>query len=236
MIDELFNIKAFPIISGRYYKISVKINELFSIYLILFGFVMLSGTIIRGTDYIVTHLLHFNGIYNRDNSSLKDYLKHLGYLKGGLIICLIGPLLEELVFRLPLSLKKIHIAIALAVAILFFSGKLYTLTGVDWQLIFRLFAAVSAFCLTMKFGPDNLHLIDNKYKTIIDIVSICLFGFMHISNYKPIQWPIIFLYPIYTIPQLCLGWGLTYIRLKNGFIWCVLLHCLVNLLYFFAYL
>jgi hypothetical protein len=50
----------------------------------------------------------------------------------------------------------------------------------------------------------------------------------HISNFHPIQYEIIFLYPIYVLPQFFMGLILGWLRIQYGFLWAVLFHILVN--------
>jgi len=226
---EILDFKNYPnLIIFQNRKIQEKLILIFITYCVIFLFIILSGLIISVTDFIVSHLLHFKNIYNQDTSQLKDEFAKFDHVKGALVMCILGPLIEETIFRLPLSLNRYHIATALSVAMLFFSGKIYTLQHIDWQFIMRLIFALTLFLILMKWVPANLSQIDNKYKTIINISSIALFGLVHITNFTPIQWSIWFIYPIYVLPQICLGWGLTYIRFRNGFFWGLLLHCFIN--------
>ncbi|SDT25478.1 CAAX protease self-immunity [Mucilaginibacter mallensis] len=229
--EEILDFKNYPnLIVFQNKKIREKLVLLFMTYFFIFLLIVLSGLIILGTDFIVSNVLHFKNIHNQDTTQLKVEFTKFGLVKGALVMGLLGPLIEETIFRLPLSLNKYHIAIALSLAMLFFSGKIYTLQYIDWAFATRLLIAIALFLIIVKWMPANLSQVDNKYKTFINISSIALFGLVHITNYSPIQWPIFFLYPIYVLPQICLGWGLTYIRFRNGFFWGLLLHCFLNII------
>jgi membrane protease YdiL (CAAX protease family) len=86
---------------------------------------------------------------------------------------------------------------------------------------------VLIYFIVVMLIPAGLE-IAQKYKKPIIITSILLFGLMHIFNYVPLQWQLIWIYPLYVLPQLGMGIALTYVRFKNGFIWGIALHCLIN--------
>ena len=60
------------------------------------------------------------------------------------------------------------------------------------------------------------------------LISAILFGLVHIANFAPINTTIWFLYPIYVLPQVVLGYLIVFLRLKHGFIYGLGLHILVN--------
>nr|WP_256484257.1 CPBP family glutamic-type intramembrane protease [Mucilaginibacter flavidus] len=154
----------------------------------------------------------------------------MGYWRAVVYIALIGPLLEEVVFRLPLSLKKRHIALACSVAVFLFTGAIFhNLTQIKGlNLALQLSTCVLIYTAGMLFVPAGLSISDHRFRKQLIILSMCLFGLMHIGNYIPIQWPLIWIYPIYVLPQLLMGWAITFIRFKNGFWWGYALHCIIN--------
>ena len=217
---EIFDFKNYPnLIVFQKSRIKGKFILLFITYCLIFLLIMLSRPIISATDFIVSHLLHFKNIYNQDTPQLKSEFAKFGLIKGALVMCLMGPLIEETIFRLPLSLNRYHIALALSMTMLFFSGKIYTLQHIEWQFVMRLVIAIILFLIFVKWMPASILQTDNKNKIIINVSSVVLFGLVHITNFTPIQWSICFIYPIYVLPQICLGLGLTYIRFRNGFFW-----------------
>lgn len=60
-------------------------------------------------------------------------------------------------------------------------------------------------------------------------VMILLFGFIHIPNYDNSETLFFFFSPILVGSQLIGGIGLSYIRIKVGFLWAVLAHSIFNL-------
>jgi hypothetical protein len=234
MLIELFDIGKFPLLPQEAKRSFGKnTGTLFKIYGLLFLSMIATAWVIYFADYFVIHVLHFKSIQNQYGFSFQHMFKKIGLVKALVYICLIGPVLEETVFRLPLSFKKIHIAISIAIAVFLLSNVLPFIKnlnlsiGLSYSLLIRIpfIALIYFFC--MKLIPDKLS-FRPKGKKIVIIISICLFGLLHIANFIPLQWGLLWIYPVYVLPQLLMGWGLTYVRFKNGFIWGIALHCLIN--------
>jgi len=234
MLKEILTIGNYP-----YLKLSSdrgftdKLGRVFKTYgFVVLALVFIAAPIIASTDFFVVHVLHFKGIDRQGKANLHSLL-HKHYYFNLVYICLLGPILEETVFRLPLSFKKTHIALSIACAALLFvvlSVKPVFLIGecgILCTFIIELSLVVILFFITKWLLPNDIQPSDRSQKWLI-ILSIFLFGFMHISNFSPIQWPIIWIYPLYVVPQLFMGWFITYVRFKNGFIWGIVLHCLIN--------
>ena len=79
---------------------------------------------------------------------------------------------------------------------------------------------------------ESMVRFSSKNLNYAKLLSIALFGFMHIANYTPLDVKILFVYPFLIIPQLIAGYYLTKIRLELGFMWSVSIHILNNLLSF----
>lgn len=198
---------------------------------VLLALIFIAAPIVASADYFVVHVLHFKAINGQGRSNLKHLLEKHYYL---ILIygCLIGPILEETVFRLPLSFKKNNIALGIACAVLLFGfalkGKILIAgVGILVVVLIRIAIAIATFFIVRRLLPNDIQLSDATKKWLI-VLSISLFGLMHIANFTPIQWPIIGVYPLYVVPQIFMGWLITYVRFKNGFIWGIALHCLIN--------
>lgn len=230
MLKELLTISEYPNLSLLSKSTFVgKIGSLLKTYGLIFLAIILVAPLIIATDQFVTHVLHFKAINHVQNDQMSHFFHKLGYWKAALYVCLAGPLLEETVFRLPLSLKKSHIALAFATAVFLFSGFLLRhITAPLLNISIKLLLSAIVYFICIFTIPNDLSIIDHRFRKQLIILSICLFGLMHISNYAPIQWQLILLYPIYVTPQLLMGWGISYIRFKNGFWWGFILHCLIN--------
>jgi hypothetical protein len=234
MLKEIFTIGNYPnlpLIDNDTF--GEKILTVLKTYGIIFLFLLAVAPVSYFAEYCVTHLFHLQSIRKQGDISMQRVIHKMGYGIALMYICLIGPILEETVFRLPLSFKRLHIAIGLGVAVLLFTSplpfvKTFSLqVGVVNALLIRIaFSAIICF-IVFKLIPNNFTIPPGYKKTII-IVSICLFGLMHIANYAPLQWQLIWIYPVYVLPQLGMGLALSYVRFKNGFIWGSALHCLIN--------
>lgn len=147
-----------------------------------------------------------------------------------LIIVLIGPFFEEILFRLPLKLEKLGIALSTSIII-------YRL------LVERFFAfefnnpysygnvaiAIIAFLLVLKFFPDSwLIMIKRKYSYYFYFVAIA-FALAHVSNFAPYNSSVLLFYPLFTLPQFLMGLSIGFVRMEYGFFYGVALHSLINL-------
>jgi hypothetical protein len=230
VLKELLTISEYPNLSLLSKStFAEKTGSLVKTYGLIFLAIILVVPLILATDQFVTHVLHFKAISHVQNDEMSRFFHKLGYWKAALYVCLAGPLLEETVFRLPLSLKRTHIALAFATAVFLFTGFLFRhITNPLINIGIKLSISAIVYFICIFMVPNYLSIIDCRFRKQLIILSMCLFGLMHIGNYSPIQWPLILLYPIYVIPQLCMGWGITYIRFKNGFWWGFVLHCIIN--------
>jgi len=234
MLKEIFAVSNFPYLqqgSNNYF--GDKFATLLKSYgLVFLGLLFIAAPVTAITDSFVVHILHYKSIKNLSNISIKEMLHKTGYVFGLTYVCLIGPVLEETVFRLPLSFKRTPIIIGLSLAtflilVLIPGAKNPHSDLAAYLFITKLAVAIGTFFVLKKFLPVDINL-SKKIKTVLIITSICLFGLMHISNYSPIQWPIIWIYPVFVLPQLIMGLLITFVRFKNGFIWGIALHCMIN--------
>lgn len=155
-------------------------------------------------------------------------------LNALLTVALIGPIVEETLFRLWLVLNKTNFLISSIIMFWFiisrinhysiYSGKINK--DFFYNLIMALvIAGLIFFFLNRSFFKD---LFRNNFRWFYWGSSV-IFGLVHIINFAPIHLNILWAYPFFVLPQLLLGFILGFIRVKNGFYWSLLLHCLVNL-------
>ncbi|MGZ3873218.1 MAG: hypothetical protein ACXVJD_09890 [Mucilaginibacter sp.] len=228
MLKELLNIGGYPSLGQKQY-FSEKAGTLLKVYGLLFIAIIILAPLIIALDGFVIHVLHFQPISPVQHDGISRIFHKLGFWKAAVYIGLIGPLLEEMVFRLPLSLKKKHIALAFAAALFLFAGVIFLhFKGLLVNFSIRLVLSAAVYFTGILLLPAGLSVIGYRFYKQLIVLSICLFGLMHIGNYTPLQWPLIWIYPVYVLPQLLMGWAITYIRFKNGFLWGFALHCLIN--------
>jgi hypothetical protein len=234
MLKEIFTISKYPYLKLNSDREFIdKLGRVFKAYgFVLLALIFIAAPIVTLTDNFVVHVLHFKTIQYQDKNTLKQLLEKSHYF-ALVYIALIGPIIEETVFRLPLSFKRTHIAISVAFAFFIFGSQLpgnHALNiefGKWFIFVIRVGITLGLFFTVRRFLPVDIQLSDRAKKSFI-ILSICLFGLIHISNFSPLQWPILWIYPLYVLPQIFMGWLITYIRFKNGFIWGIMLHCLIN--------
>jgi hypothetical protein len=230
VLKELLTVGRFPELSLSPQTVGERLATLFKTYGLLFLALFLVAPFIVLADHFVTHVLHAKTINKAGQDGMKHFFQKMGYWRAAVYIGLIGPLLEEAVFRLPLSLKRQHIAMGCAVAIFLFSGGMFHhLTKIPaLNSGLQLATCALVYVAVIFLAPKGISITDHRFRTHLIILSMCLFGLMHIGNYTPIQWPLIWIYPVYVLPQLLMGWAITFIRFKNGFWWGYALHCLIN--------
>lgn len=138
---------------------------------------------------------------------------------------LVGPLVEEIFFRLMYVFKKKNIFIvlitSLGLAILFLiksepeKAYIFFILSLVFSLCFLSFEKVSRFIIS-------------HYKMFFYGMAI-VFAFLHVLNFDGINSMRYLLTVFIIIPQFILGILLGYIRLKHGFIYAVGFHMAVNI-------
>ncbi len=197
---------------------------IFSFLIYLFVVILIVSFIIKPLDnYLVSHL--------KEESILKVLNTNKTIKYSIIVIAFIGPIFEELIYRLALVFNKINISILISVLIYKLSGG--KINSFDFSIHYlNIIYSVITFCFLYYFiNFKGLIVVLKKYQNVIIILSILLFGLGHITNIKHFHWHLALFYPVYVLPQVCLGYFLTNLRIKFGFIWGVLLHIMVNSLY-----
>ena len=164
---------------------------------------------------------------------MESQKKIKGYY-GIFMVVILGPLVEELIFRLILVPKRRNIVIFTFAFSFLIINKTYYLIEIDWLLLMSL--AVSGLLSFLVFNllkrnPEIETTIAKRQK-IITIVSVVLFGLLHIVNIENLHWELVLLYPVYALPQMISGYVCSVQRLKLGFVWGLLFHSTINLMAF----
>ncbi|MES2267012.1 MAG: CPBP family glutamic-type intramembrane protease [Bacteroidota bacterium] len=228
MLKEFLAVSSYPELN-RDRSFQSKLILLLQIYGIIFLLNMLTAPIAYGADYFVTHVLRYKSISKQYQESLFRMFQKFGYLKAVFYISIMAPVIEEAIFRLPLTFKRQHIAIAFGFALVLIAKLVPGLA--NQSLFINILARIAMFgigyFIITQLTPA-LKTPGKYFQTILIITSIIVFGLMHILNYIPLHWDIVIIYPLYVIPQLIMGWALTYVRFKNGYLWGMGLHALIN--------
>ncbi|WP_454045896.1 CPBP family glutamic-type intramembrane protease [Chryseobacterium sp. Marseille-Q8038] len=134
----------------------------------------------------------------------------------------LGPLLEEIIFRLWLVYNKINVSITIAYLILWINGlifhihwfytvKLVIYFTLSFIVLFTLF-----FFLFKKYEGEKLINFWKKNQKIFIIISCFLFGALHIGNYGVTSNLIMYSFITFA-PQIFSGFILCYLRVRMGF-------------------
>lgn len=164
---------------------------------------------------------------------IESQKKIKGYY-GIFMVVILGPLVEELIFRLILVPKRRNIAIFTFAFSFLIINKTYYLIEIDWLLLMSLaVSGLLSFLVSnlLKRKPEIETAIGKRQK-MITMVSVVLFGLAHIANIENLHWELTLLYPVYVLPQMILGYIFSVQRLKLGFIWGLLFHSMNNLMVF----
>ncbi|PWS27550.1 hypothetical protein DHW03_08125 [Pedobacter yonginense] len=143
----------------------------------------------------------------------------------------VAPIAEELIFRLPLKVKRLNIFVALVMAygIFYLSHKsvatLFSLAEVLKAITFILICLEILYCLKDEF----FNAISTRYFSLYFYALTITFGLLHVRNYIDlVPSNLVLLAPIFAIPQIIAGFFLGYFRLKRGLFWSILLHAVIN--------
>ena len=153
---------------------------------------------------------------------------------GFFLVVILGPLMEELIFRLILVPKRRNIAIFTFVFSFLVLNKTYYIIKIDWLLLVSLVVSGLLSFLVfnlLKRKPEIETAIGRRQK-MVTMVSVVLFGLLHIVNIENLHWELALLYPVYVLPQMILGYVCSVQRLKLGFVWGLLFHSMINLMAF----
>ena len=164
---------------------------------------------------------------------IESQKKIKGYY-GIFMVVILGPLVEELIFRLILVPKRRNIAIFTFVFSFLVLNKTYYVNKIDWLLLVSLVMSVLLSFLVFNLLKRNpkIETAIGKRQKIITMVSVVLFGLLHIANIENLHWELALLYPVYALPQMILGYVSSVQRLKLGFVWGLLFHSMINLMAF----
>lgn len=200
--------------------------------LFAFAYIVVVMAVSKVTGLEIKHVLSTSGYRDAVGADL---------VRKCFRVCLWGPLLEELTFRLWNSFKRRDVAITVFV-IAYVLLTRYILPhdhnvslwgfASDYFEHFPLKVLLSGLLAAGVYFLENdrLSRLGDKTKHVIICVSLLVFALLHMTNVS-CAW---YLYPVVVfmcLPQLILGTTATYYRIQIGFWAGVAFHCLVNLFF-----
>ena len=193
--------------------------------------ILVAAPIVMMTNYWIKQLFqvditHTNQITTLTKSPLDKYL----------YVPILAPLMEETLFRLWQDYKIRSLVISCGLLALFMFASYMR----HHHLICIFLAAgavIAIFLLCLKRKPWNsLLTVPFAYRKILFYAAAILFGLVHLGNFSPIYPKLLWVYPIFVLPQLLTGFVLGHVRLRYGFFYGFLLHFIINFVFILHYL
>lgn len=204
----------------------VKLKSVLRVYVLCMAFLVGSAILIAITDTILFEIMNLSLIkaIHLNREKFNNYFGKQAWV----YIALVAPLMEELIFRLPLSGNKNQFLFGVSFMVFYFSGN--TLTNLEDFTFARVSISVLIYILLfMLLTKESFQKLRKKYFNVLCWGLIVFFSWMHINNFRPIHWGIIYVYPIYVLPQLFYGIGLSFLMVKyRNVLWPLLLHIFIN--------
>jgi hypothetical protein len=149
-------------------------------------------------------------------------------------VTLVLPIIEELIFRLPLKISKINLIISFSIIIFLVLNKWFIsniLISLTCSLILFLWLYV---CVRKEFDFLNsltgylaYHFREFFY------FQTAAFGFLHLTNYI-LDFRYFYLFPVFALNYMISGffWGYLRVRFISGIYLCIASHIVVNSIYY----
>ena len=202
----------------------------FVLKLVSFG--LLFGILINYFSSYVSGLVGFN---QTENNIVSRDLKAFPPFIGLLLVTVIGPILEELAFRLYLTTQRTYFFFGLNFFVYYiwqFFGGIFNLKDsfvFNSPGIFFVIAAIFAFTTTCNIFVSTrfLESIVTRFFNQFVYSSGIIFGLIHITNYENYQ-KYFYLIPILVLPQIFVSFIFAFVRTKFSFWWSFISHTLYN--------
>lgn len=147
------------------------------------------------------------------------------------------PLWEELAFRLGLRNNRAAQSVSLAATVLFLAQLplgFFSKVLPDWLFAFTEPLGLLSFAVALAILAAGFWLLVGRFQTqvrglyerrfgTLTYGTLLVFALLHSFNYTRLS-EIWFLIPLLVLPQLILALGLSYVRVRLGFVWAVLMH------------
>jgi hypothetical protein len=173
---------------------------------------------------IVTPLRYFN---------LYPSLKEIKFTPVNILkISLLLPIIEELIFRLPLRISKINFASSFSLVI--FLVLHYCIFNIYLSLSISIIFSFSLYLVLEKESSflNRLIVLFTKYFWQVFYFQALIFGFLHLTNYF-VDFRYFYLFPFFVLSYIISGllWGYIRMRYTFGIYLCIVSHIIVNSIY-----
>jgi Type II CAAX prenyl endopeptidase Rce1-like len=211
-------------------KFTKRLSNIFTTYLIYLLFALASYIILSLIDKVLVEYFYKYSILGQQKLNIEKLHILYGHYVV-IVVVIIGPLLEEIIFRLPLKLEKISIGLSLALIIYRCSGGHFSSFNFNNPYSYvRIIIIICLVLATNKYFPIKwIDFIKERWYSYFFYLSAFAFAFVHIANFAPYNYEVILFYPLFTLPQFIMGVATGYIRMRHGFLAGWALHALINL-------
>lgn len=194
-----------------------------------------SGILLTFIDPIISKAFNIPSILGSLRKS-NEKLATLYQRNYFMVIVILGPILEELIFRLHLSLTKTSISVSISLlSYVLMGGSIITLNLTDTQFYIRIILTAFIFLLLNRFilRESITDALKKKYFSIYFFLSAIMFALFHITNLSEIKYLYLPIYLMYVLPQFLMALSLGYVRMRIGLVGAIVLHMVFNSFYFF---
>ncbi len=152
-----------------------------------------------------------------------------------ILTLILGPVIEEITFRLFLKYSNLNLSISIGgfcyfLISLITKTKFYSLeSSTLMKVVTSIIISFLIYILIEKKNKDFLlRAFWKRNQLKIIYFSIFIFGLIHLYNIKNLDTKTMLLFPILISPQLIIGLLSSYLRLNCGFYYAIIFHSLVN--------
>ena len=144
------------------------------------------------------------------------------------------PIIEELIFRLPLRISKINLVIPISLILFLFLYRINIYVAISLTIFLFVFLIfnISSESSILK----RVNFFSTKYLYIIFYSQAIIFGLLHLMNYR-LNYKYFYLFPFFVISLVFTGCFFGYIRVKYifGIYVCIVSHIIANSIYCFLF-
>jgi len=193
----------------------------FRLWLCLFVFIIFGGALL---DSLIDIPMH---------DRFDEVMEQIGIWGFIGFAVLLGPLLEEVAFRLAMRFRLRNVIIGVIAFTAYMTQAAFPIAenispqGPMYLYIFSGLLLVSFLISCLKYHTTIAHWWTARFPLVFYIASVA-FAMIHIFNFEEFPLRVILLAPLITLPQFILGLGMGYLRMRFGFWYGYFFHVLNN--------
>lgn len=214
LLDTYIQFLRSPVLNDPPEDISTQktIGQILRLYTLHFLLVMLVGIVIT----------QFSGA--QDDSIITDAIAEMSAGILFLSAVVAAPVLEELVFRLPMRSFAVNLAFSGSfVGVFLLLGMVKS--GSFFLLILGMLVGFNLYLWIKRPKMMICQKIYERYATYIFYFLTLVFGAIHITNYEAQVWALL---PLLVLPQVIIALWLGFVRVRYGFKWAIFAHAFHN--------